>query len=160
MTEPTDDAVARSATPLWNSSSIVGGLATIALGVFVLVESLAYGRGTVLRMGPGYFPGLLGTVLTLLGGLLLVSGWRRRGERIAAPELRAPAFIVASLVLFAQVLPRFGLMPAIAASVPLACAASPLSRPLPTLFLTVSLIAFAWLVFVELLSLPLPLAQW
>lgn len=144
----------------WNNSYLVGGLLTLAIGGWVLAESTQYDRGTVLRMGPGFFPDLLGGVLLILGMLLLVSGLVGLAERIGQPEIRAPICIGAGIALFALTLPLYGLAPAIALLVPISACASPSSRPVPTLVLTCSVIGFTWLVFIRLLSMPLPLLTW
>ena len=44
--------------------------------------------------------------------------------------------------------------------VPISALASPSSRLWPTVILTIALIGFAWLLFVQLLSLPLSLLTW
>ncbi len=145
--------------PFWNNPQYLGGLVTFALGVFVLLESMNYPRGTLLRMGPGYFPTILGVVLLLLGGLLFASG-RISVVRIASPEIRAPLFIGLGLICFAILMPRFGLAPAIGLLVPISALASPLSRLMPTFIMTLLMIGFTWVVFVKLLSLPFALLTW
>ena len=145
---------------LWNNAHLVGGLLTLALGTLVLIESSGYSRGSLLRMGPGYFPTILGVALLILGALLAGSGLRSASERIDRPEIRSLACISLALILFALTLPRFGLAPAIALLVPISALASPSSRLWPTVILTIALIGFAWLLFVKLLSLPLALLTW
>jgi hypothetical protein len=140
-----------------NNPPAIGGIVAVALGAFVLIESSDYARGTLLRMGPGYFPTILGAMLLILGALLVGTSMRRPAEPLRAPELRAPACIGLGVVLFALVLPRFGLAPAIALLVPAAACASGSSRLVPTIVLTLVLIVFAWIVFVELLALPFAL---
>lgn len=144
----------------WNNSRLIGGVLTLAVGGFVMVKSSSYSRGSLLRMGPGFFPTMLGAVLLVIGALLLASSLRGAADRIDRPEIRSPACIGLGLTLFALTLPRFGLAPAIALLVSIAACASPSSRPLPTIVLTCLLIGFAWLVFVQLLSLPFVLLSW
>jgi hypothetical protein len=156
---PDDDAGPRSVA-LWSNSLVFAGVLTLAVGGFVLVESSDYGRGTVLRMGPGFFPTMLGSVLLVLGTLLLVSSFLGAADRISRPEIRAPACIGIGIALFALILPRYGLAPAIALLVPISACASPDSRPLPTIVLVCCLTGFTWLVFVVLLSMPLPMLAW
>jgi hypothetical protein len=146
--------------PFWSNSLFLAGFLTLAVGGFVLVASADYGRGTVLRMGPGFFPTMLGGVLLVLGTLLLVSSFLGGAERIGRPEFRAPACIGLGIALFALTLPRYGLAPAIALLVPISACASPDSRPLPTIVLIGALTGFTWLVFVVLLSMPLPMLAW
>ena len=156
---PDEDAGPR-AVAFWSNSLFFAGLLTLAIGGFVLVASSDYGRGTVLRMGPGLFPSMLGGVLLVLGSLLLASSFLGAGDRISRPEIRAPVCIGIGIALFALTLPRYGLAPAIALLVPISACASPNSRPLPTIVLVCALTAFTWLVFVELLSMPLPMLDW
>ena len=144
----------------WDNAHFVGGLLTLALGALVLLESSGYSRGSLLRMGPGYFPTILGVALLILGLLLAVGGIREMPEKIARPEIRSLTSISLALILFAITLPRFGLAPAIALLVPISALASPSGRPWPTIVLTIALIGFAWLLFVQLLSLPLALLTW
>lgn len=47
-----------------------GGLMTL-LGCFVTINSLSYNTGTLMHMGPGMFPFILGIVLTFVGLLIL-----------------------------------------------------------------------------------------
>ena len=145
---------------LWINPNLLGGLLALALGAFVLNVSADYPRGSVLRMGPGFFPTMLGILLLAFGALLLASGALRRGDRIIRPELRALIFILGALAAFGLVLPRFGLAPAIVLLVLISSAASPTSRPLQALVLAVSLAVIAWLIFVVILSLPLPMFVW
>jgi hypothetical protein len=156
---PEEDAGLRTAA-FWSTSLFLAGLLTLAMGGFVLVASSGYGRGTVLRMGPGFFPAMLGGVLLVLGTLLLVSGFLGTADRISRPEIRAPLCIGIGIALFALTLPRYGLAPAIALLVPISACASPNSRPLPTIVLVCALTGFTWLVFVVLLSMPLPMLAW
>ena len=56
------------------------GVMLIAIGVTAVVIARNYPFGTSLRMGPGYFPTVLGGVLTLFGLYLLVKGVPQLGE--------------------------------------------------------------------------------
>jgi len=144
----------------WNSTFLVGGVLTLAVGGFVLHESAGYARGTILRMGPGFFPTMLGVLLLVFGVLLLLGALRRNGEKIRRPEFRALICVLAGLGLFAVILPRFGMAPAIVALVLTAAAASPSTRPRTAIILAAALTVFAWVIFVVMLSLPLPMLAW
>ena len=43
----------------------------VVLGVFTVLMGQKYSLGTMARMGPGYFPFLLGIVMIVLGALYL-----------------------------------------------------------------------------------------
>ena len=61
---------------LFASKDFWGGLMLIALGGTTVLVSRAYPMGTVLRMGAGYFPTVLGGILVVFGLILLVKGVR------------------------------------------------------------------------------------
>lgn len=137
------------------NTSLAGGIIALAAGGWVLRESADYRLGTLLRMGPGYFPTLLGILMTVFGVILVLHGLRRGIENILRPEYRAMLFVLGGLAAFAVILPGFGLALAIFAMVVVSSFASPSSRPLTTIGLAVGLVGFAWVVFVAMLSLPL-----
>ena len=51
-----------------------GGLLVALLGAGVVLNSTTYDIGTLMHMGPGMFPLILGILLTVVGGLILVAG--------------------------------------------------------------------------------------
>lgn len=142
------------------NTDVIGGLLTLGLAVGVLVESSQYERGTLLRMGPGFFPVLLGTLLLALGAVLTLRGLKQHGEPIAVPSLRPLVLISAAVTLFALTLPAFGLAPAIVLLVGVSACASPVRRPMTIALLAVGLTAFAYVVFVRLLSLHIDVIRW
>jgi putative tricarboxylic transport membrane protein len=146
------------------NTDFVGGLATLGLAAAVLIEASQYGFGTILRMGPGYFPTLLGGLLLVLGLLLALRGLRgahaHHGEPIAMPAWRPILFISAALGLFAYLLPAFGLAPAIVTLVVVSACAAPMQRPITIALLAVGLTVFSYVVFVRLLSLHIDLVRW
>jgi hypothetical protein len=148
-----------SPTALRNTD-VIGGLLTLGLAVGVLIESSQYGRGSILRMGPGYFPTLLGSLLVVLGALLVLRSLRRGGDPLVVPDWRAMICISAALGLFALTLPRFGLAPAIVLLVGMSACASPVRRPMTIAWLAIGLTVFAYVVFVRLLSLHIDLIRW
>jgi len=141
-------------------TDVIGGVLTIGIAAGVLIESSGYGYGTILRMGPGYFPTVLGILLLGLGLALTVRGLQRQEEPIALPQLRPVVLIGAAISLFALTLPTFGLAPAIMLLVTVSAYASPVRRPVVIVLLGLGLTAFAYIVFVRLLSLHLDLLRW
>jgi hypothetical protein len=142
------------------NTDVIGGALTLALAVGVLVESSDYGRGTILRMGPGYFPTVLGLLLLALGAALTARGLQGHGEPITAPRWRPIAFIAGAVGLFAFTLPAFGLAPAVVLLVLVSAFASPMHRPVTIVLLAIGLTIFTYVVFVRLLSLQIDLVRW
>lgn len=93
---------------------IGGGLITLA-GAAAMFHSLtAFAVGTAARMGPGYFPALVGGLLMLCGVLILIPALMRAGPRPIF-EWRPLFWISLSTLAFALLLVPFGLVPAIIA---------------------------------------------
>jgi hypothetical protein len=55
----------------------IGGVLALAFGAFMLAKALAYPMGSMLRMGPGFFPAALSALIIILGAALTLHGWRR-----------------------------------------------------------------------------------
>jgi len=142
------------------NTDVIGGFLTAGLAVGVLVESSQYERGTLLRMGPGFFPMLLGALLLTLGVVLTLRGLMRHGETIIVPPWHPVVFISAAVGLFAFTLPAFGLLPAIMLLVVVSACASPVRRPMTIALLAIGMAAFAYVVFVRLLSLHIDFVRW
>lgn len=60
-------------------TDLVAGVVVILVGAFAFVEALNYPIGTIRRMGPGYFPILLSSLMVLFG-LAMVFIEARRPE--------------------------------------------------------------------------------
>ena len=89
---------------------IVGGMLLTALGAFAAWHAYQrYDIGELNRMGPGYFPVALGTLLALLGLLIAIPAWFRQGEAIRV-EWRTVALVAASIGIFALTLKTLGLV--------------------------------------------------
>lgn len=61
---------------------LVGGALMTGTGLFFALYGQQYEFGTAARMGPGYFPVVLGWVLAVLGLLVAVPAWWRRGSAV------------------------------------------------------------------------------
>jgi hypothetical protein len=71
-----------------------------------------YSMGTAAKMGPGYFPFLLGLVLAVLGALVLVGSLSKKGEEdhLARWDLKTLLWILGSVVLFGLLLKPLGMV--------------------------------------------------
>ena len=75
-----------SVAPGSSMPDVISGLLFVAVGMSVMWLAGHYSAGTTARMGPGYFPRLLGGLLALLGLIITAQAWRQKTrERDAAP---------------------------------------------------------------------------
>jgi hypothetical protein len=89
------------------------GVMLIATGAAALLMARNYAFGTALRMGPGYFPSVLGGLLVVFG-LYLVAAGLRRNEKIEGNwSLRGLIVLPLSLVLFGLLMEYAGFVPAL-----------------------------------------------
>jgi uncharacterized membrane protein YfcA len=134
------------------------GLLFLAFGVAAMVFSTEYRIGTSARMGPGYFPFVLGGVLTLLG-LVVSLGSLAKGEgtRKRRPIRLKPAVLVlSSVVLFGLLLQPLGLVLATIVLIMTASVASDEFNKKEAVLNTLVLLAVVLIVFVYLLQFQIP----
>jgi hypothetical protein len=133
------------------------GIMFLAFAAVALFAARGYSLGAAGRMGPGYFPMLLGSALGLLGILLVARSFVIEGEALDRIKL-APLFVIAaSVCLFGLAIERLGLVITLIGVTAVTAFASRESRPLEVGALALALAAFSVGVFVYALRLPLPL---
>ncbi len=147
----------------------IGALLLLALGAGVAWAGHVYGVGTLTRMGPGYFPLLLG-LLTLGVGLLLGLGTLARAPGRAARDprpqarhgidLRGAGMLLLSLAAFIVLGRHGGMVPATFACVLLAALADRGNSPRVALLLAVAISLLGYLVFGLGLQLQFNAFQW
>jgi hypothetical protein len=133
------------------------GLLFILVGIAFVVLARNYRLGTPARMGPGFFPTILGGILAALGLTLAIPALLRDGDRLAFPRLRPMVAILIAIIVFALLLAPLGFVLAAAALILIAGLAEPELRPLEHVGLTLFLIAFSVAIFVVALGLPMNL---
>ena len=140
-----------------NPRDFWAGLLFIGIGVFAIAVGTNYQLGSAARMGPGYFPRILGILLLILGTLITVNGLRVRGEPIPAWNWRATIVVLGSVILFGYLVEKIGVAIGTVLLIVAASFASHEFRPWESLVAGVLLAALAVGVFVVGLSLQLPI---
>lgn len=133
------------------------GAMFIATGATAAVLAREYDFGTMLRMGPGYFPSVLGGVLVLFGIYLLAQGLRSNEKIEGTWSLRALIVLPLSLVMFGLLMDHAGFVPALMVLIVGSAAAGSDFKLTEALLLAVGLTAFAVVLFIWGLGLPYPL---
>jgi hypothetical protein len=133
------------------------GTLFVALGTATIVLGARYTLGTAARMGPGYFPRLLGILLIVLGGILAVRAMLTPGAPFPAFRWRPTLIVLGSVVLFGAIVRPLGVALSTVILIVAASAASHEFRPREALIAGVVLAALAVGVFVVGLQLQLPI---
>ena len=129
----------------------------IAIGCLGLWVAQDYTFGTSARMGPGYFPILISSVLVVLGMVTGLGSLRISGSAIAEMHWRSTILIVAGIVIFGSTIDVVGLIPAVLITVVMTAFASGESRWKEVIPLAIFLAAFCTAIFVYALNQPLTL---
>jgi hypothetical protein len=133
------------------------GLMFIAFGLFFMIGARNYRLGSAARMGPGYFPALLGGLLAVIGGIVFFRSLVAEGGKIGAIPLRPIFFITLSLLGFGYLLQPLGLVLALVLMIIVSAWAGQEFRLREAIFLSVVLALLSVLVFAKGLGLPFPL---
>jgi hypothetical protein len=145
-------ALIRSPKDFW------AGVLYAAIGGAAIVIARDYGMGSSSRMGPAYFPTVLGGLLLLIGIASLVRSFFAGGEPIGAIAWKGMFLVTLATVLFGVLLRPAGLVVALATLILVSAAASVKFRfDWRALTMMAGLILFCALVFVKGLGLPVAL---
>src|SRR3970040_629374 len=102
----------------WASVMYIG---TGALGMWIARD---YPFGSALRMGPGYFPSVLGGIMVVMGVYVIAWGLRKDHEKIIGNwSIRALIVLPLSMIAFGILMEEAGFIPAMAALIPISAAA-------------------------------------
>lgn len=143
------------------------GLMFAAVGVGFAVGATNYTVGQASRMGPGYFPLILGIILAILGSLISLNSLASKapdGDKIGKWAWKPLVFVLGANLVFGLLLaglpsigfPSFGLIVAIYALVFIASMASGENSYKEIFILASVLAAGSYLAFVKLLGLQFP----
>lgn len=132
---------------------IAAGVFFILLAVVGLWLGWDYPFGTTARMGAGFVPKLLCTLLLVAGIIIAAVGLIRRAEPMARWHLRPLLLVLASVLVFGGLIEQGGLVLATIGMVLVAAAASTDTRWLETAIVGVVLAGASVLIFIKGLGL-------
>ena len=134
------------------------GLMFIGFGLFFMIWAVThYQMGTAVRMGPAYFPTVLGGLLAFLGVLVLLESLAMAGPRVPRFNFRPLILISGACVVYGYLMKPLGLILATAALVFIAAFGGHEFKWKEVTILYLILIVFSLLVFVKGLTLPFPI---
>ncbi|WP_311223798.1 MULTISPECIES: tripartite tricarboxylate transporter TctB family protein [unclassified Acidovorax] len=143
------------------------GLMFMSIGVAFAIGATNYTVGTGARMGPGYFPLILGILLSILGGAIVFYSTvveSADGDKVGKWAWKPLFFVLASNFAFGVLLaglptlgvPAMGLIVAIYALTFIASLAGDKFRPLEVFVLATFLAVGSYVAFVWALKLQFP----
>jgi Tripartite tricarboxylate transporter TctB family len=133
------------------------GIIFLFIGLAAIVIGGDYPMGSAGRMGPAYFPTVLGGLLALIGLIGVIRSFLHDGEAVGKFYIKEIVLILAAVLLFGFLVRGAGLVPAALVLILMSAYASPKFTWGASILLAVGLAVFAVLVFVKLLGLPMPI---
>jgi predicted MFS family arabinose efflux permease len=133
------------------------GMMFIGFGAAAMFIARDYRFGSAMRMGPGFFPTLLGGILIAFGVCIMASGLRSNDRMKERLSIRTLVLLPLSLILFGLLMQWAGFIPALVVLVFVSAASGREFRFLEVLILTGILVAAATALFIWGLELPYPL---
>jgi hypothetical protein len=143
-------------SPARNPKDFWTGLIYIFFGSSAILIARDYGMGTAIKMGPAYFPSILGGLLLVIGAIAVIRSFIVPGAPISAFAFKGLALVSVSVLVFGFVVRGAGLAVALPLLVIISAYASARFRWRPTLIMAAGLTIFCVLVFLKGLGIPLP----
>jgi putative tricarboxylic transport membrane protein len=140
----------RNARDFWT------GLLYIFFGSSAILIARDYSMGTANKMGPAYFPTILGGLLLVIGVIALIRSFVIPGSPIGAFGFKGLVLVTGSVVAFGFVVRGLGLAIALPLLIIVSAYGSTRFRWRPTLIMAAGLTIFCVLVFLKGLGIPLP----
>jgi hypothetical protein len=138
-----------------NRKDFYAGLIFLFFGLFALLEGGRYAMGTAAKMGPGYFPVVLGILLSVLGAIVTIRSFTLKGGPVQAFVLRPLLLILGSVFVFSLMIDLLGLLLAASSLILVSSLASREIHFRELLLLVGLLVIMALGVFIYVLGLPL-----
>jgi hypothetical protein len=137
---------------------VLAGLVFIGFGLAFSVGATAYEIGTALRMGPGYFPLVLGGLLVVLGVVIIAKGFVvGEGAEIGPVPWKAALLLVGALVFFGATVRGLGVAPSVFVTALVAGFAGRGRGLVAPFVIAAGLTVASVVIFIVALQLPLPL---
>ena len=133
------------------------GLIYICFGSSAILIAREYGMGTAIKMGPAYFPTILGGLLVGIGVISVIRSFIVRGTPIGVFAFKGLTLVSVSVLVCGFIVRGAGLAVALPLLVIISAHASMRFRWRPTLLMAVGLTIFCSLVFLKGLGIPLPI---
>lgn len=145
------------ASRIRNPKDFWTGVIFLVIGGAAVVLARDYPFGTTFKMGPGYFPAVLGTMLAFVGLITVLRGLLRSGTAVGLFAYREIALVLAATLLFGLLLRGAGLIVAVMVLVMVGAYASRFFRWGAAVALSAGMAAFCVVVFIKALGMTVPM---
>jgi hypothetical protein len=136
------------------------GMMLIVIGGGAAWIAQDYRMGTVLRMGSGFFPTVLGGILVVFGVALLFRAVKTTESIEPGWSFRALIILPIAFIAFGYLLDRAGLIPALLVLIIGSALAGPEFRLVEVVGVAVLLTVLSIAIFIYGLGLPYPMLVW
>lgn len=143
--------------PLHRNKDFLAGLMFIVIGGGAMFMARDYPFGSALRMGPGYFPTVLGALVVIGGIATLIDGLIKQAPITRTWSVRALIILPAAAWIFGELMENAGFVPAIFGLTILSALSSPEFRWKEQVVLGIGLTVGCVLLFIYGIGLPYPL---
>lgn len=133
------------------------GVLYIFFGASAIIVARDYNMGTAVRMGPAYFPTILGALLVFIGAISVIRSFIASGAPIETFTFKGLLLVILSVTVFGLLVRDAGLVVALPLLVIISASASARFRWRTAIVMAAGLTIFCALVFVKGLGIPLPI---
>jgi putative tricarboxylic transport membrane protein len=143
--------------PIRDPKDFWSGVMFVVVGVAAIVLARGLPMGSATRMGPAYFPTVLGGLLALIGVVAIIRSFVLHGTPVGHFAWKPIVLMLGSNVLFGVLLRPAGVVVALIVLVLVSAWGSVYFRWGPAIVLAIALTVFSVLIFVKALGLPIPI---
>ena len=136
------------------------GLMFIAIGGLFAMGASQYPMGTAVRMGPAYFPSILGWGTVALGFMVFVESFLVDDEKPTPVKWRPLLLVIASVMAFAALVNTGGLITATVVLIITAALGGHEFKWKEAIISAVLMSIMVWAIFNKALGLPFKLFPW
>ena len=142
---------------LMNNKRFLSGVMFIGIGAVAIFMARDYPMGSALRMGPGYFPIVLGGIVIAFGVWEIIVGFLKPDPVQGNWSVRALVVLPLSAVVFGVLMETAGFIPALIALVIVSAFAGREFKTIEVILLAIGLTVACTGLFIYGLGLPYPL---
>ena len=142
-----------------NNRDFFAGLLYIVTGAVGMWIARDYPFGSALRMGPGYFPTVLGGMMVAFGIAVLLMGVKNNEKMKGTWSFRALIVLPLSTIAFGYMMEEVGFIPAMLVLIPFAAASGREFKLVEVILITIGLTVLCTAMFIYGLGLPYPLIK-